>query len=45
VSKPDGSQTTALQRDGLIDAGVALEHLYEDHASGKRDERLDAPPA
>jgi DNA invertase Pin-like site-specific DNA recombinase len=39
VSKADGSQTLDLQRDALITAGVAAEHLYEDHASGKRDNR------
>ena len=39
VSKADGSQTTALQRDALIDAGVAPDAIYEDHASGKDDAR------
>jgi DNA invertase Pin-like site-specific DNA recombinase len=44
VSKADGSQTTDLQRDALIAAGVAADHLYEDRASGKLDARpgLDA---
>ena len=44
VSKADGSQTTDLQRDALISAGVAAEHLYDDRASGKLDARpgLDA---
>lgn len=44
VSKADGSQATDLQRDALIEAGVNPEQLYEDHASGKRDDRpgLDA---
>jgi DNA invertase Pin-like site-specific DNA recombinase len=44
VSKADGSQTTDLQRDALITAGVAAGHLYEDRASGKLDARpgLDA---
>lgn len=44
VSKADGSQVTDLQRDALLAAGVGPEHLYEDHASGKRDDRpgLDA---
>lgn len=44
VSKADGSQTTDLQRDALIAAGVAADHLYEDKASGKLDARpgLDA---
>ena len=39
VSKADGSQTTDLQRDALIAAGVEPERIYEDHASGKRDNR------
>jgi DNA invertase Pin-like site-specific DNA recombinase len=39
VSKADGSQTPDLQRDALLGAGVAAEHLYEDHASGKRESR------
>lgn len=36
VSKADGSQTTDLQRDALIAAGVAPERIYSDHASGKK---------
>jgi DNA invertase Pin-like site-specific DNA recombinase len=40
VSKADGSQTTDLQRDALIHAGIDATQLYEDHASG----RLDARP-
>jgi DNA invertase Pin-like site-specific DNA recombinase len=39
VSKADGSQTLDLQRDALLGAGVKPEHLYADHASGKRDSR------
>lgn len=39
VSKADGSQTTHLQRDALIAAGVDPTHLYEDRASGKREDR------
>ena len=39
VSKADGSQSTDLQRDALIAAGVNPAHLYEDHASGKREDR------
>jgi DNA invertase Pin-like site-specific DNA recombinase len=44
VSKADGSQVLDLQRDALIGGGVSSDHLYEDHASGKRDDRpgLDA---
>ena len=39
VSKADGSQVTDLQRDALRAAGVDSRHLYEDTASGKRDDR------
>ena len=39
VSKADGSQSTDLQRDALISSGVSPAHLYEDKASGRRDER------
>lgn len=39
VSKSDGSQTTDLQRDALIAAGVEAEQIYEDMASGKKDDR------
>ncbi len=39
VSKADGSQVLDLQRDALLAAGVAAGDLYEDHASGKRDDR------
>lgn len=37
--KTDGSQTTDLQRDALLAAGVDPEQLYEDQASGKQDDR------
>src|SRR3954449_10566470 len=39
VSKADGSQVSDLQRDALLAAGVDARHLYEDAASGKRDDR------
>jgi len=39
VSKADGSQACDLQRDALIEAGVATSHIYEDQASGKREDR------
>lgn len=39
VSKSDGSQTLDLQRDALLNAGVAPERLYEDLASGRKDAR------
>jgi DNA invertase Pin-like site-specific DNA recombinase len=39
VSKSDGSQVLDLQRDALIAAGVDPANLYEDYASGKKDDR------
>ena len=39
VSKADGSQTTDMQRDALLAAGVDSAQIYEDHASGKREDR------
>jgi DNA invertase Pin-like site-specific DNA recombinase len=39
VSKTDGSQVNDLQRDALLAADVDGRHLYEDAASGKRDDR------
>ena len=39
VSKADGSQALDLQRDALLGAGIPADRLYEDHASGKRDDR------
>lgn len=39
VSKADGSQTTDLQRDALLVAGVDPDQLYEDRASGKKEDR------
>jgi len=41
VSKADGSQLHDLQRDALIKAGVLPDHIYEDAASGRRDDRPD----
>lgn len=41
ISKADGSQTTDLQFDALLEAGVASEHIYEDAASGAKDDRPD----
>lgn len=37
VSKSDGSQKLDSQRDALLSAGVAPNHIYEDSASGKKD--------
>lgn len=39
VSKADGSQTVDLQRDALLAAGVEVDWLYEDHASGRMENR------
>ena len=39
VSKADGSQSTDLQKDALLSAGVDLAQLYEDQASGKLEDR------
>jgi len=39
VSKADGSQGLDLQRDALLAVGVKPSQLYEDHASGKKDDR------
>ncbi|MBK6619257.1 MAG: recombinase family protein [Nitrosomonas sp.] len=39
VSKADGSQSTDLQKDALLSAGVDPYQLYEDQASGKREDR------
>lgn len=39
VSSDTDRQTTDLQRDALIAAGVDERHLFEDKASGARDDR------
>jgi DNA invertase Pin-like site-specific DNA recombinase len=39
VSKADGSQALDLQIDALKKAGVRANHIYQDHASGKKDDR------
>jgi DNA invertase Pin-like site-specific DNA recombinase len=39
VSKSDGSQTLAPQRDALLAAGVEPDRIYQDCASGRRDDR------
>jgi len=39
ISKADGSQNTDLQIDALKEAGVELENIYQDHASGIKDHR------
>lgn len=39
VSKADGSQVHDLQRDALSNAGVEADNVYQDSASGKKDDR------
>jgi DNA invertase Pin-like site-specific DNA recombinase len=39
VSKQDGSQCLDLQHDALIHAGIPPERIYEDLASGRKDDR------
>jgi len=39
VSKADGTQSVDLQKDALLAAGIDEEQLYEDHASGSKDDR------
>ena len=39
VSSDSDRQTTNLQRDALIAAGVDSRHIFEDHASGAKDDR------
>lgn len=40
VSKADGSQSLDLQHDALRAAGVERDNIYDDLASGGRDEAL-----
>jgi DNA invertase Pin-like site-specific DNA recombinase len=39
VSKTDGSQVLDLQQDALEEAGVARDNVYQDYASGRREDR------
>ena len=39
VSKSDGSQSLDLQRDALLSEGVDSDRMYEDLASGRKDNR------
>ena len=39
ISKTNGSQVLDLQYDALSSAGVSVDHIYKDVASGKRDDR------
>jgi DNA invertase Pin-like site-specific DNA recombinase len=39
VSSESDRQTTDLQRDALINAGIDPRHLFEDKASGACDDR------
>jgi DNA invertase Pin-like site-specific DNA recombinase len=40
VSSDGDRQVLDLQRDALLTAGVDARHLFEDHASGSRDDRV-----
>lgn len=40
VSSDSDRQSTNLQRDALVAAGVDARHLFEDHASGAKDARV-----
>ena len=39
ISKADGSQSLDLQRDALREGGVSDDAIYEDQASGQREDR------
>ena len=39
VSSDSDRQSTDLQRDALVSAGVDARHLFTDHASGAKDDR------
>ncbi len=39
VSSDSDRQTTDLQRDALLAVGIDEQHLFEDHASGTKDNR------
>ncbi len=39
VSAADDRQSTDLQRDALLAAGIDERHLHQDRASGARDDR------
>ncbi len=40
VSSESDRQTTHLQKDALLVVGIDERHLFEDHLSGSRDDRL-----
>ena len=44
VSSDSDRQSTDLQRDALLAAGVDPRHLFEDHASGAKDGKRPANP-
>ena len=45
ISKADGSQSLDLQRDAPREAGVSDDAIYEDQASGQREDRPGSPPS
>ena len=40
MSKTDGSQVFDLQREALLESGIDPERIYEDLASGRKDDRI-----
>lgn len=40
ISKADGSQSLDLQHDALSAAGIEQDNIYEDRASGSRDDQI-----
>ena len=40
VSTDGDRQSTDLQRDALVSAGVDERHIFEDKASGSKDDRV-----
>jgi len=40
ISKSDGSQTLDLQIDALIKEGIKEENIYQDRASGSKEDRI-----
>lgn len=39
VSRADGDQVVDLQKDALLEEGVIEENIFEDYASGKKEDR------
>jgi len=43
VSSDSDRQSANLQRDALLAAGIDARHLFEDHASGAKDDGYFCP--